>query len=173
MADKPDSQDICFGDRYVDILADRAPQALRGGAILDAEGREVGRHAGVGRYTIGQRRGLGVAFGRPMYVTAIDAEAGTITIGPREATESRRLVASGANWQAPVPRGEPFRAHVQVRYGHAAQPATVRVEDDRFSATFDAAVHAIAPGQVAAVYEGDRLLGGGWIDAAAGETDGA
>ncbi|MFW6154553.1 MAG: tRNA 2-thiouridine(34) synthase MnmA [Planctomycetota bacterium] len=171
VADKPDSQDICFGDRYVDLLARRAPQALRGGAILDPDGREVGRHEGVGRYTIGQRRGLGVALGAPMYVTAIDADAGTITIGPREATESRRLVASGANWQATVPRGEPFRAHVQIRYGHAAQSATVQADGERFAVTFDAAVHAITPGQVAAVYDGDRLLGGGWIDVAAIEAN--
>jgi len=172
VADKPDSQDICFGDRYVDILTQRAPQALRGGAIVDPDGREVGRHAGVGRYTIGQRRGLRVALGTPMYVTAIDAQAATITIGPREATESRRLVASDANWQTAVPRDEPFRAHVQIRYGHMARPATVRVNADRFWATFDAPVHAVTPGQVAAVYDGDRLLGGGWIDAAANGADG-
>ncbi len=173
VADKPDSQDVCFGDRYVDILADRAPRALRGGAILDPDGREVGRHAGVGRYTLGQRRGLGVALGTPMYVTAIDADAATITIGPREATESTHLIASDANWQAAMRHNEPFRAQVQVRYGHAAQPATVCVDGDRFWAAFDAPVHAITPGQVAAVYDGDRLLGGGWIDAAAGETDGS
>ncbi|NLF30372.1 MAG: tRNA 2-thiouridine(34) synthase MnmA [Planctomycetes bacterium] len=172
VADKPDSQDICFGDAYVHILAERAPQALCGGAILDPDGRQVGRHEGVGRYTIGQRRGLGVALGEPMYVTAIDAEARTITIGPRAATESRHLAASGANWHADAPEGTPFRAHVQIRYGHSAQPATVRAAGDRFAVTFDQPVHAITPGQVAAVYNGDRLLGGGWIDAAARGADG-
>ena len=166
VADKPDSQDVCFvGDEgYADILRQRAPGALRPGPILDRGGREVGRHNGIGRFTIGQRRGLGVAAGTPVYVTAIEPESATVTIGPRPAAAARRLLAGGANWHV-GPEHVPARGLVQIRYNHEARPAMLRrLDDARFEATFDEPIHAVTPGQIAAVYDGDRLLGGGWIE---------
>ena len=163
--DKPDSQEICFvpDDDYVQVLRARAPEALAPGDIVNSAGEVLGRHEGFARYTIGQRRGLGVAAGVPMYVTGIDPTAATVTIGPREEVMGRRLRASGANWHAEVP--EQFAATVQVRYNHSGAPAGVRVTGpETFEAVFDEPVHAITPGQAAVVYDGDRLLGGGWID---------
>lgn len=165
--DKPDSQELCFaGSRdYVELLAARAPTAMTPGEIVDQAGQVVGRHEGIGHFTIGQRRGLRVAAGVPMYVTAIDPAAGRVTIGPREAVLSGRLVAAQANWQQPV--GVEFRAAVQVRHNHVGAAGTVRVIDGgQFEVAFDEPVAAVTPGQVAAVYDGPRLLGGGWIDRA-------
>ena len=167
-AQRADSQDICFlpHGNYASVLMQRAPQALRPGLIVDADGRELGRHEGVGHFTVGQRRGLRVAMGVPMHVIGIDAASATVIIGPRQATLSRRLTAGAANWHADEPAG-PLRAEVQIRYNHAAVPAEVRpLGEGRFEAVFDEPVHAVAPGQVAAVYDGDRLLGGGWIEQA-------
>ncbi len=163
--DKPDSQDICFadGDDYTDILRQLLPQALTPGDIVDSAGNALGRHEGVGRFTIGQRRGVGVAAGEPMYVTGIDPASAAVTIGPRAELLGRRLSASGANWHGPVAGA--FRATVQIRYNHAGAAARVRVTGpDSFEVEFDEAVSAIAPGQAAVVYDGDVLLGGGWID---------
>ena len=148
--DKPDSQEICFApdDDYVEVLRARAPHALRAGEI-------------------GQRRGLGVAGGVPLYVTGIDAEAARVTIGPRDQTLQRRLTAARANWLADVPDELP--AVVQIRYNHRGSAATVRrLGADAFEAVFDEPVHAITPGQAAVVYAGDRVLGGGWIEEARG-----
>ncbi|NQU76519.1 MAG: tRNA 2-thiouridine(34) synthase MnmA [Planctomycetes bacterium] len=167
VADKLDSQDICFmadDGSYLHVLHRCGPEALRPGPIVDHTGRQVGIHGGIGRFTVGQRRGVGVAAGVPMYVIAIDSETATVTIGPLETTMAGRLVATGANWHSPVGDGPACRL-VQIRYNYAAQPATVSAMGaDRFEAVFDHPVHAITPGQVAAVYEGDRLLGGGWIE---------
>ncbi|MCJ7544695.1 MAG: tRNA 2-thiouridine(34) synthase MnmA [Phycisphaerae bacterium] len=163
--DKPDSQEVCFveGDDYSPILAARAPQALRPGPIVNAGGEVLGRHDGYGRFTLGQRRGLGVAAGAPMYVTAIDPATATVTLGPREDLLRRSLSASRASWQQPV--GERFRAAVQIRYTHRATAATVRrTVPDRFEVDFDSPVSAVTPGQAAVVYDGDVVLGGGWID---------
>ncbi len=165
VCDKPDSQEICFvdGDDYAPILAARAPQALRPGAIVDADGQVLGRHEGFGRYTIGQRRGLGVAVGEPVYVTGIDAATATVTLGPRKALLRTCLSASRAVWQQPV--ADSFRASVQIRYTHRAVAATVRrTATDRFEVDFAQCVSAVTPGQAAVVYDGDVLLGGGWID---------
>ncbi|MEI7835064.1 MAG: tRNA 2-thiouridine(34) synthase MnmA [Planctomycetota bacterium] len=165
--DKPDSQEICFveDDDYAALLAQRAPEALRAGPIVDSAGKVLGEHHGYGRFTIGQRRGLRVAAGVPMYVIGIDAASATVVIGPREETFSRRLRASGASWHVDVEAGQAFRAIVQVRYNHTGVPAIVTVgAGESFEAVFDEPVSAVAPGQAAVCYDGDRLLGGGWID---------
>lgn len=165
--DKPDSQEICFveNDDYPSLLARRAPHALTPGPIVDSAGTLLGRHDGYARFTIGQRRGLRVAAGVPMYVTAIDPATATVTIGPQAQVLRQRLTASGANWHANLPPGQPFRADVQIRYNHAGAPATVTVTDpDRFEVTFDSPIAAVTPGQAAVLYQNDRLLGGGWIN---------
>ena len=163
--DKPDSQEICFApdDDYVSILAARAPEALTPGDIIDSSGAVLGQHEGYGRYTIGQRRGLRIAAGVPMYVTKIDPVSATVTIGPRDEVMSSSLTASGANWHADVP--ERFPATAQIRYNHRGQSAEVRITgDDTFAVEFAEPVGAITPGQAVVVYDGERMLGGGWID---------
>jgi len=163
--DKPDSQEICFApeDDYVSLIRARAPEALRGGPIVNTAGDVLGTHDGYARYTIGQRRGLGVAAGVPMYVTAIDPATATVTVGTRQEASSDRLSAAGANWHADVPGS--FDAIVQIRYNHRGTAARVTVTGpDSFDAAFAEPVHATTPGQAAVIYDGDRLLGGGWIE---------
>lgn len=162
--DKRDSQEICFvpdGD-YTKVLRDRSPDALRPGPIMLASGEVVGRHDGYARFTIGQRRGLGVSAGHPLYVTRIDADTATVTVGALDETMSQGLAAGDANWHCETPKE--FDAIVQVRYNHAGVPARVRITGGTgFEVEFAKAVSAIAPGQAAVVYQGERLLGGGWI----------
>jgi tRNA-specific 2-thiouridylase len=161
--DKPDSQDICFAgpEGFRAILETFAPEALTAGAIVDTSGKVLGEHEGYGMYTIGQRKGLGVAAGVPVYVSAIDPASATVTLGEREAVMHRHLSADHVNWHTDV--ADEFRAIVQVRYNHRGAPGTVRLRNDGFEVEFDEPVWAITPGQAAAVYDGDRLLGGGWI----------
>ncbi len=167
VAHKPDSQEICFveGD-YVAWLREHRPETMKPGAIVDSAGNVLGEHAGVAGFTIGQRRGLGVAAGEPMYVTAIDPATAAITIGPRDEALSSRLTAADANWHIPAPAsGEEFDAVIQIRYNHCGAAGRVRVlGDSRFEVEFGEPVLAVTPGQAAVVYQGDRLLGGGWIE---------
>jgi tRNA-specific 2-thiouridylase len=163
--DKRESQEICFvsDDDYVGLLRDRAPQVLKPGPIVNSAGEVLGTHEGFARFTIGQRRGLKVATGKPMYVTHIDPQTAAVTIGSKEEVMTRHLTASGANWHCQVP--DQFDATVQVRYNHPGAAGRVRVSgDETFEVEFADDVAAITPGQAAVVYEGDRLLGGGWID---------
>lgn len=162
---KPDSQEICFipDDDYVAYLAEHAPDALQPGEIVTTSGEVVGTHEGYGQFTIGQRRGVGVAAGVPMYVVGIDPATARVTIGPREAARHRTLSAAGSNFHADTP--DRFEATVQVRYNHRGQPGVVtRNASDTFDVEFRQDVHAITPGQAAVLFDGDRLLGGGWID---------
>jgi len=162
---KAESQEICFlaGSDYAPLLAERAPEALRAGSVVDAEGNVLSAHDGYGRFTIGQRRGLRYAAGVPMYVTRIDPGRAEVTIGRREELLRRRLRAVRANWQH-LP-GEAFAATVQIRYNHPGADGTVRVGgDDTFEVEFDEPVAAVTPGQAAVVYQDQRLLGGGWIE---------
>lgn len=163
--DKPDSQDVCFvpNNDYVGLLAARAPEALQGGKIVASDGRLLGDHDGYGRFTIGQRRGLGVAADRPLYVTHIDPASATVTVGPREEVMASHLTATGANWHCDVPTE--FEATIQIRYNHRGAEGVVRLVDHGcFEVTFAEPVAAVTPGQAAAVYQQDRLLGGGWIE---------
>jgi tRNA-specific 2-thiouridylase len=169
--DKPDSQEICFvpdGD-YRAVLKGRAERALLPGPILDESGRTLGMHDGFGSFTIGQRRGIKIAAAEPLYVLSIDPEQCSITIGPRHSLLSRGLAASGANWLADVP--ETFGCSIQIRYNNRGAAGQVRrVGQDRFEVIFDAPVSAVTPGQAAVLYDGDKVLGGGWIDAAVKEN---
>jgi len=166
VGDKGESQDICFApDRdYARVVRQRRPEGFREGQILDETGSEVGRHAGLAHYTVGQRRGLGVAMGRPYYVTALDAARNAVVIGPEEALMSDYLEAGEVRWHTEMP-GEPLRASVQIRYTHTAAPATIEpAGDSRVRIRFDAPQRAITPGQAAVFYEGDVVLGGGVIE---------
>jgi tRNA-specific 2-thiouridylase len=162
---KPDSQEICFvpGD-YRAFLRPRLPERSPG-AFVDRDGRVLGTHEGVAFYTIGQRRGLGLSSARPLYVVAIDAERNEVMLGEEEALFSSRMRLSGVNWLSrPVPSA-PVQARVKIRY---ADPGTLaRVTpgpDGTAQVEFERPVRAITPGQAAAFYSGDRLLGGGWIE---------
>jgi tRNA-specific 2-thiouridylase len=165
--DKPDSQEICFvpDDDYLEFVRARRPGIDTSGAIVDQEGAELGRHSGIEGFTIGQRRGLGIALGEPRYVIQIEPLSNTVTVGPRQALERAGLEASRFNWQAPVPT-EITPCLAQIRARHHAVPARVEpLEGDRVRVHFDTPQPAVTPGQVVALYHDDLVLGGGWIDA--------
>lgn len=123
--DKPDSQEICFvpDNNYVNLLQKRSPQTLKPGNIVDAAGQVVGQHAGHQNFTLGQRRGVGVAFGYPIYVTGIDANTNTVRVGPRQGLLHRALLAKEVNWLANRPQ-TPIRVQAKVRYNSPPAPAT-------------------------------------------------
>ncbi len=169
VADKPDSQEICFvpDHDYAAFIADRAPGSVEGGDIVDAHGRVLGRHAGIHRFTVGQRKGLGLSSspaGAPVYVLALRPADRQVVVGPKAALERTTLTASGVNWIAGPPAA-PGRAQAQIRHRHAPAPATVRaIGDERAQVVFDTPQLAITPGQAVVFYDGDTVLGGGWID---------
>jgi len=167
VADKPDSHEICFvasGD-HAAFVERRAPEVRRPGVFTDRKGRVVGRHDGVHRFTVGQRKGLGLSAGAPLFVLQIDAGAGTVMVGPRAALERDRCTASRMNWLAEVEPGAPRRVSAQVRYRHRAAAASVTALDDaRAEIVFDEPQPAIAPGQAVVLYDGDEVVGGGWIE---------
>jgi tRNA-specific 2-thiouridylase len=133
--------------------------------IRDGDGRVLGRHEGVHRFTIGQRKGLGLSTGIPLYVVDIDAGAAEVTVGPREALERDTLTASRVNWISGDTPSGPIRAHARIRHRHKEAPATVTsVGDGQVHVVFDAPQTAVTPGQAVVFYDGDVVLGGGWID---------
>ncbi len=163
---KPDSVEICFApDRdYARVVRQRRPDSFQPGDVVDRAGRVLGRHAGLANYTIGQRRGLGIAAGSPIYVTRLNVLDNRVTVGPRQDLLRRRFAVSGLNFLADPPDSA-IRANVKIRYLHPAAPATVTPNaDGRALVTFDEPQSAITPGQAAVFYDGDRVLGGGWID---------
>jgi tRNA-specific 2-thiouridylase len=166
---KPESQEICFipNDDYVATLEQRCPELVREGNIVDSTGKILGKHNGMHRFTIGQRRGLRVAMGVPYYVVKIDAETNTVTLGPGEEAMHRKLLATGVSWLTDEPASA-FRAKVKIRYNDRGAPATVSPQGNIAIVEFDKPHFAITPGQLAAFYiqEGDnsRVVGGGWID---------
>ncbi len=172
VASKPDSQEICFvpdGDQAAFVSRAAGERAPSGGRIVDVAGQTLGAHEGVHHFTVGQRKGLRLAVGVPLYVVAIDADAGEVVVGPRAALEARGCMVREVNWIAGrVPEG-PMRVQAQIRHRHPAAPATVlAVTDDVAEIEFDEAQYAITPGQAAVFYDGDEILGGGWIEAATG-----
>lgn len=162
--DKPDSQEICFVPigSYADFVERRA--AFAGGPIKDRDGRTIGEHEGIHRYTVGQRRGLGASSAGPRYVLAIDAATNTVVAGPERDLHEDRCRVAPVSWVERRPVGS-VRAQVKVRARHAGSPATVTPDVDGPGATvrFDAPERAIAPGQAAVFYDGERVLGGGII----------
>jgi len=163
VADKPDSADICFvpGGEYRAVVAERLGGLGATGALLDREGRPVGQHAGVAGFTVGQRRGLGAALGAPVYVTAIDATSGEVRLGRHSDLLRTTCLVREVTWQAPPPRAP--RALVQLRHHHAAVPATLTEERDGLRVSFESPCPDVTPGQYAAFYVGDVVLGAGRI----------
>ena len=163
---KPDSQEICFvpdGDHH-GFIQRRRPGAEPVGVIETVEGKVVGHHTGVSKFTIGQRKGLGVAIGKPAYVVELDADAGKVVIGPEELLRRKTLEAERVNWLTSVEIGQPIEAEVKIRYQHNPSPAIVTpMKDGRARVEFRDWQTAITPGQATVFYQGERVLGGGWI----------
>jgi tRNA-specific 2-thiouridylase len=182
VANKPDSQEICFvpDHDYASFVARRSPR-VRGGVIVDQQGRVLGSHDGIHRFTVGQRRGLGLSSSTasiaargstvrptstigPMYVLALRPAERQVVVGPKSSLERTTLTASGVNWGREEP-SDPIRGTAQIRHRHQAAPATIRsLGGTRAEVVFDTPQIAITPGQAAVFYEGDLVAGGGWID---------
>jgi tRNA-specific 2-thiouridylase len=172
VAEKSESQEICFVpdgnyasfiDRYLESEAasDRLPGV---GEIVDDRGTVVGQHAGIHRYTIGQRRGIGIAGPQPLYVTNIDPARNRIVIGEQDDLLSKEFTAAGVNWVAFDHPAGSVRAEVRVRYRHLPAAATITpIENNRVRVVFDEPQRAITPGQATVFYRGDEVVGGGWI----------
>jgi tRNA-specific 2-thiouridylase len=172
VADKKESQEICFVpdgdyagfiDRYLEAEAqtDRLPRA---GEIVTSSGKVIGAHNGIHRYTIGQRRGIGIAQSRPLYVLGINPDKKQVIVGHDDELLTSEFTAAGVNWIAFANPGEPVRAEVRIRYRHTPTPGRITpMKDDRVNVTFDEPQRAVTPGQATVFYRGDEVLGGGWI----------
>jgi tRNA-specific 2-thiouridylase len=172
VAEKKESQEICFVpdgdyagfiDRYLE--AENATDRLPGtGEIVDTAGRVIGKHEGIHRYTVGQRRGIGIADEKPLYVVSIEPRKNRVAVGSAEELLSNEFTAAGVNWISLDNPLEPVRADVRVRYRHTAAPATITpLPDARARVLFDEPQRAITPGQATVFYRGDEVVGGGWI----------
>ncbi len=165
VAAKPDSQDICFvpSGSYGDLVAKLRPEANAPREVVDGAGRVLGRHDGIIHFTVGQRKGLGVAGAEPLYVLRLDAETRRVVVGPRAALGQQRVAIRGVNWLAAKPDGE-MRVTVKLRSAQPPQAATLSLGDDGNGiALLDEPALGVAPGQACVVYDGTRVLGGGWI----------
>lgn len=171
-AEKQESQEICFVpdgkysefiDRYLDHEG-RSGERPEGGSIVTADGVEIGTHTGIHRYTIGQRKGLGIAHEKPLYVVQIERAKNRIIVGDADELENPGFEAKGVNWVAFETPEKPARAYVKVRYRHDPAPATiVPLPDNRARVIFDEPQRAITPGQATIFYNDDEVVGGGWI----------
>ncbi len=172
VAEKAESQEICFVpdgkysefiDRYLEH-EDRGSEVPIGGEIVSRSGETLGKHTGIHRYTIGQRRGLGIANEKPLYVVQIERAKNQIIVGEADDLDSLEFYAKGVNWVAFDPPIEPVRAEVKVRYRHDPAPATIYpLPDERVRVVFDEPQRAITPGQATIFYNGDEVVGGGWV----------
>jgi tRNA-specific 2-thiouridylase len=164
VAEKPDSQEVCFasaGD-HAQVVAARYPDALTPGDIVDATGVVVGRHSGVAGYTVGQRKGLGISAATPLYVLSIDAGSNRVVVGPRDELAVTRVEADKVIW-----RGTSEEAvHAVVRYRMRPQTARASFRDDRLDVDFDDPLFGVAPGQAVVCYRDDVVIGGGTVTCA-------
>jgi len=169
--EKPDSQEICFipgGDykKFLDAYLEEQGEPIEdtGGELVTADGEVVGTHDGIHNFTVGQRKGLGVATGSPLYVLEIRGDKHQVVVGGAEQLLSTALRAKRVNWIAIEDLHVPMRAMAKIRHRHEAAPATLeKTDDDEVLVTFDAPQRAITPGQAAVFYDGDAVVGGGWI----------
>lgn len=169
-AGKEDSQEVCFirgGDVKSFLIRHMSPVARRPGPIITSGGDMLGRHDGIHGYTVGQRRGLKVAAGRPLYVLGIDPEDGTMIVGDDNELFSAGMRVGNLKWSAPPPKEAAIRAMARIRYRHREAPALITVTGDQATVIFDKPQRAVTPGQSAVFYQEDRVLGGGIIDGAA------
>jgi tRNA-specific 2-thiouridylase len=165
-ADKAESQEICFvpDDDYAAFVEVHAPPEDRSGPIVDREGRNLGRHEGIHRYTVGQRKGLGVTAARPRYVLAVLPASRTVVVGSEEELLTDHLAARDVSWLSIPPPTAPIRARVKIRYRHEEALATVQpLAEGRAEVRFETPQRAVTPGQAAVFYDGEVCLGGGWI----------
>jgi len=166
VADKPDSQDICFVPTggYADVVKKLRPDAIKPGQIVHVDGRILGAHAGIINYTVGQRKGLGGGSAEPLFVVKLDAATNQVVVGPREALAQSQFAIKEMNWL-----GNDFSGpidNIRVKMRSAQKPMDARVlpdANDRAQVELAVAYEGIAPGQACVVYAGDRVLGGGWI----------
>jgi tRNA-specific 2-thiouridylase len=171
VAEKPDSQEICFvptGNyrRFIDAYLNEQGKKIEdtAGEMVTTDGRVVGRHTGLGSYTVGQRKGLGVATGTPLYVIGLDRSHNRVVVGADDEILKRRLLVREINWIRPAREGDSFEVRVKIRNKHF--PAAARVEaraDGEAFVEFAKPQRAITPGQAAVFYDGDEIAGGGWI----------
>jgi len=167
VASKHDSQDLCFvaDNDYRRFLAQNAPAAIQPGPIMLRSGQVVGEHTGLPNYTVGQRKGINIAWSEPLYVLGTNATRNALIVGPQTALGGETLTANRVHWISGRVPDTPFRAEVKIRY--KARPAwglVTPLSDERFSITFDAPLRDITPGQGAILYDGERCLGGGIIE---------
>jgi tRNA-uridine 2-sulfurtransferase len=166
VADKSESQDICFGDYRALVESYAGENVHAGGDIVDRRGNVLGRHDGIHRLTVGQRRGLSISAPEPLYVLEIEEQSKRVVVGNKDELRSQGLTAYGMNWIEP-PKGEDFAAEVQIRYRSQPIPCTVRSAGEAScQVSFDDRYPAVTPGQAAVFYRADQLLGGGWIETA-------
>jgi tRNA-specific 2-thiouridylase len=170
VAEKAESQDICFvpdGD-YVRFLEEQRGAGSLDGAIVHVDGRVLGHHRGTYRYTIGQRRGLGIAWPEPLFVVGIDAAQKQVIVGEKQHLQVSDFVATDVNWLIPPPDG-PLDAACRIRYRHHEVAALIQVADhNHVTVHLKEAQTGVTPGQAAVFYRGDEVIGGGWIDVGAG-----
>jgi len=162
---KPDSQEICFvpDDNYVNLLAKKSPSCLQQGDVLDAGGNVIGKHEGQQKYTIGQRRGLGIAMSKPVYVVAKDPVLNTVTIGGEELLNTNIVVANDTNWLVDA-SNEWLPCTAKIRYNTPPAAGKVRAVGETIEVQFDVPQRGGAPGQAVVCYEGTKVICGGWID---------
>ena len=164
--DKPESQEVCFihEPSYHSFLLERLKGSIESGPIVDKEGNVLGKHKGIPFYTIGQRRGLRLTKGRPLYVIGIDQERNAIIVGEEKEVYSDTFIVNSVNWITPQEMAPSFSAQVKIRYNHPGSEAILSPKgEDELEVKFKSPQKAITPGQAAVFYDGEAVLGGGWI----------
>jgi tRNA-specific 2-thiouridylase len=170
VAAKPDSQDICFvpTGSYGDLVAKLRPGAIEPGEIVDQAGTILGRHDGIIHFTVGQRKGLGIASAAPLYVLRLEPDTKRVVVGPHEALGQTHVALRDVNWLDPSRPAGGARVAVKLRSAQPPIPGTLALDDDQGGeVTLDAPAMGVAPGQACVIYDGARVLGGGWIKRAA------
>ena len=165
-AEKPESQELCFiaDDNYKRFLTDRIPEKIQEGDIVDQAGRVLGEHQGIPFYTVGQRKGLGISAKTPLYVTELKVHDNTIVVGKNEDLLADTMEVEEVNLITMDKLTEPIRAEVKIRYKDTGAPATISpLNDTEVEVKFDQPRRAVTPGQAAVFYDGDIVVGGGWI----------
>ena len=165
VADKKDSYEICFvpDQDYAGFLKRYRGVEGTAGNFVDSTGQVLGQHDGYEHFTVGQRKGLGLAFGEPRFVTRIDRETRNVVLGQREDLATTRITVRELNWLSDRP-GDRFDSAVKVRYRTASEPCSVHVHDNGTATIIPThPILGVAPGQAAVLYDGDRVIGGGWI----------